>query len=160
VRLCRWILLFSIFLPVSGVSSAQTDNWAVLSPLLAHQKVKVVTYDGKSRVGAIQSVTGDTVQLEHDPVIEKVDVQQVLLWSPGHHGRNAMIGLASGIGVGLGFGAACGGKDAFVSKGQCMAVGAPFFGGLGAGIGVLLPSRGQWQAVYRAPEKKQTTTSP
>ena len=157
MRLRRWILLFSILLPLSQVSLAQTNDWAVVSQLSPQQKVKVVTYDGKSHVGTVALVTPDSIQLGKDQVIPKQDVQQVLLWSPGHHGRNALIGLASGAGFGLAFGTACGGQYAFVSKGQCMAVGAPLFGGLGAGIGAALPSHGQWREVYRTLSHSDTT---
>jgi hypothetical protein len=156
VRLRHWILPLSILVSLTQVSLAQTDNWAVVSQLLSHQKVKVVTNDGRSHVGIVELVTEDQVRIGKQ-LLQKEDVQQVLLWSPGHHGRNALIGLASGAGFGVAVGVSCGGKDAFVSKGQCMAVGAPLFGGVGAGIGALLPSSGHWREVYRALKRSDTT---
>jgi hypothetical protein len=139
---------------LSQASPAQTSEWAVLRQLLPGQKVKVETSDGKSHVGAVRSVSDDSIQIGKTEVIERADVQRVLLWSPGHHGRNALIGLAVGAGFGVAAGASCG-NDAIVSKGQCMAVGAPFFGGVGAGIGALLPSRGKWHELYRSEQKTQ-----
>jgi hypothetical protein len=147
VFLRRWVSLFAVLLMLSQAVLAQTGEWAVLRQLLPGQKVKVETSGGKSYVGSVQSVTDDLIQLGKNDVIGRADVQRVLLWSPGHHGRNALIGLGIGAGFGVAAGLSCG-KDAIVSKGQCMAVGAPFFGGVGAGIGALLPSHGKWHEVY------------
>lgn len=146
----RWILLFAMLVCLSQMCFAQTSDWAIVNQLVSSQKVKVQTTDGKSHVGKVQSVTDDSIVVGKNQSIQKQDVQQVLLWSPGHHGRNALIGLGVGAGVGLALGASCSEKNSFVSRGQCMAVGAPFFGGVGAGIGALLPSHGKWLEVYRS----------
>lgn len=146
----RWILLFAMLVSLSQMCFAQTSDWAIVNQLVSSQKVKVQTTDGKSHVGKVQSVTDDSIVVGKNQSIQKQDVQQVLLWSPGHHGRNALIGLGVGAGVGLALGASCSEKNSFVSRGQCMAVGAPFFGGVGAGIGALLPSHGKWLEVYRS----------
>lgn len=146
----RWILMVAVLISLSQISFAQTSDWAVINQL-SGQKVRVETADGKSHVGNVQSVSGDTIGIGKNELIRKQDVQHVLLWSAGHHGRNALIGLAIGAGVGsVAFGAACGREASFISRGECIAVGAPFFGGLGAGIGALLPSRGKWHEVYRS----------
>ncbi len=144
----RWVPLFVILFSFSVVSVAQTSDWAILRQLLPGQKVKVQSSDGKSHVGVVRSVTDDSISIGKTDIIQRPDVQQVDLWSPGHHGRNALIGLAVGAGVGVGLGASCG-HDSIVSTGQCMAVGAPLFGGIGAGVGALLPSHGKWREVYR-----------
>jgi hypothetical protein len=159
VRLRHWTLLFSMFFSLCQVSFGQTNDWAVVGQLLSHQKVKVLTNDGKSHVGTIQAVNDGSVRIGKDRVIQKQDVQQVLLWSPGHHGRNALIGLVGGAGFGVAVGASCGQRD-IVTQGQCMAVGAPLFGGLGAGIGALLPSRGHWNSVYQAPRGSDIRPAP
>jgi hypothetical protein len=145
----RWILLFGIVGSLCQMSFAQTSDWAIVKQLLPGQKVKVETVDGKSHVGKVQSITDDAIELGKQ-LFQKQDVRQVQLWSPGHHGRNALIGLGIGAGVGLGFGASCNERNSFTSKGACMAVGAPFFGGIGAGIGALLPSNGSWHQAYRS----------
>jgi hypothetical protein len=150
MNLRRWILPVAILLSLSQTSLAQTSDWAAVKQLLIDQKVKVETADGKSHVGRVQSVTDDSIQIGKGLLIQREDVKQIRLWSPGHHARNALIGFGVGAGVGAGMGAACGGKNSFVSRGGCMAVGAPLFGGLGAGIGLLLPSRGGWNELYRS----------
>jgi hypothetical protein len=112
--------------------------------------VQVETADGRSRVGKVKSVTDDELRIGKDEVILQRDVQRVRLRSSGHHGRNALIGLGVGAGIGAGFAVgSCGGKGAWFSRGQCAAVSAPLFGGLGAAIGALLPSRGKWLDLYQ-----------
>jgi hypothetical protein len=143
------VLAIMIFICLAPMSFAQTSDWAVVNQLVSAQKVKVQTADGKSHVGRVQSVSEDMILIGKNQSIQKQDVRQILLWSPGHHGRNALIGLGIGAGLGVAFGATCSEKNSIVSTGQCMAVGAPFFGGIGAGIGALLPSHGKWHEVYR-----------
>lgn len=148
--LSRWVFAIAVLISLSQVSFAQTSDWAVVSQLLSGQRVKVQTADGKSHVGKLQAVSEDAIRIGKDQSIQKGDVRHVLWWSPGHHGRNALIGLGIGAGVGVAFGATCNEKNSFVNKGECMAVLAPLFGGAGAGIGALLPSRGKWHEVYRS----------
>ena len=150
MNLRRWILLAAVLLSLSQTSFAQTGDWAAVKQLLVNQKVKVETADGKSHVGNVQSVNDDSIQIGKGQLIQQQDVRQIRIWSPGHHARNALIGLAVGAGVGVAIGASCGGKDSFVPRAGCMAVGAPLFGGVGAGIGALLPSSGKWREVYRS----------
>lgn len=147
----RSILAIALLFSPAPTLFAQTSDWAVVNQLLSGQKVKVEIADGKSHVGNVQSVTPEMIVIGKNQSIQKQDVRQIMLWSPGHHGRNALIGLGIGAGFGLAAGASCSEKNTIVSKGQCMAVGAPFFGGVGAGIGALLPSHGKWHEVYRTP---------
>lgn len=159
----RWILALALLISLCHPSFAQTSDWAALSPLLSGQKVKVETADGQSHVGKVQSVTENSILIGKNQVIQKEDVQDVRLWSPGHHGRNALIGLGIGAGFGIAVGTGCSGQYSFVSRGECMAVGAPLFGGAGAAVGALLPSRGQWREIYRsnsrsASEPRQSAT--
>lgn len=151
MRQLRWLLPLVILLFFSQLSPAQTNEWAVMKQLLPNQKVKIKAADGKSHVGKVVSVTDDAVQIGKDQPIQKQDVEQVFLWSAGHHARNALIGLGAGAGTGVVIGAAsCGGKGAWFGRGQCIAVAAPLLGGLGAGLGALVPSSGKWREVYRS----------
>lgn len=148
--LCRWFLLVTFLASSSHLLLGQTSEWAVVTQLTPGQKVKVLTVDGKSYTGKVHSVSENAIQVGKSDLISRPDVRAVQIWSPGYHGRNALVGLAIGAGIGAGLGAgACGGRDAFVSRGECVAVGIPFFGGLGTGVGVLLPSSGKWHEVYR-----------
>ena len=145
----RWSLLLTVLISLSKISYAQSTDWAIVMNLVPGQKVQVGTKDGKSYVGKVQSITDDELRIGKDQSLAKQDVQRVRLWSSGHHGRNALIGLGVGAGTGAIFGAAsCGGNDAWFSRGQCVAVSAPLFGGLGAAIGALVPSHGKWREVY------------
>jgi hypothetical protein len=149
----RWILPVAVFVALSQLSFAQTSDWAVVSHLSSAQKVKVETADGKSHVGSIQSVTDDAIRIGKNQLIQKQDVRHVLLMGPNHRGRNALIGLGVAAGIGLASALSCTGKGGLLnppSKGECAVVLVPFFGAMGAGIGALLPSRGDWQEVYRS----------
>ena len=150
MRVRGWVVWVAVVAFVSPRFQAQTSEWAVVKQLTPDQRVQVQTTDGKSHAGKVKAATDDGVQIGKNELIRKQDVQRVLLWHPGHHGRNTLIGLGIGAGFGVAVGAGCGGKGIFVSRGECMAVGAPLFGGIGAGIGALIPSRGKWNEVYRS----------
>lgn len=151
MRVRRWSLLLAVLVCLCPISFAQTSDWAIVTNLAPGQKVKVETRGGKSYVGKVQSITDDELRIAKDQLLQRQDVQRVQLWSSGHHGRNALIGLGAGAGVGAIFGAAsCGGTDAWFTRGECAAVSAPFFGGLGAAIGAVVPSHGKWREVYLA----------
>lgn len=145
-----WVRPLVLSVCFAQLSLAQTSQWAVVSQLAPGQKVKVETTDGKSHVGKVQSVSSDGIQIGKEQLIQKSEIQRVRLWNPGHHGRNALYGLGLGAGFGIAVGTSCGGKDYFFSKGACMAVAAPLFGGVGAAIGAVLPSSGSWHEVYRS----------
>jgi hypothetical protein len=129
MRVHFWIVAVAVCLSLSQASFAQGSDWAVVSQLAPGQKVKVETVQGKSYAGTVQSVTDDAIQVGKGDLIPKSDVRLVQIWSPGHHGRNALIGLGVGAGFGIVAGVTCG-RGSIVSRGQCIAVGAPFFGGM------------------------------
>ena len=145
----RWTLFVAMLVSFSSMMRAQSD-WAIVGQLAAGKKVQVETTDGKKYVGKLQSISEDELRVGRNPAVRRQNVLRVRLQSSGHHGRNAMIGVGVGAAVGVGFGVgSCGGKDAWFSRGQCAAVSAPLFGGIGAVIGALLPSRGKWQDLYQ-----------
>lgn len=146
-----WTAFVVVLVSFSSISIAQTSEWAIVKQLAPGKKVQVETADGRSHVGKVKTVTDDELRIGRDELLQQREVQRVRLWSSGHHGRNALIGLGVGAGVGVGFGVgSCGGKDAWFTRGQCAAVSAPLFGGLGAAIGALVPSGGKWQDLYLA----------
>ena len=148
MRFSRWILSVAVLASLSPIAFGQTSDWGILRQLVPGQKVKVETADGKTHVGKVESTTDGVLQLRKDQLLQRQDVQRVSIWNSGHHGRNALVGLGAGAAFGIAAGASCG-TDSIVSRGQCMAVGAPLFGGVGAGIGALLPSHGGWREIYR-----------
>lgn len=149
MRFHSCILAVAVCLSLSQAFFAQSSDWAVVSQVAPGQKVKVDTAQGKSYSGTVQSVTDDGIQVGKSDLIPRSDVRRVQLWSPGHHGRNALIGLGVGAGFGIAAGVSCG-RASIINRGQCIAVGTPFFGGIGAGIGALLPSHGHWRPVYQS----------
>ena len=124
MRFHSWILAAAVCLSLSQASLAQSSNWAVVSQLAPGQKVKVDTAQGKSYAGTVQSVADDGIELGKSDLIPKPEVRRVQLWSPGHHGRNTLIGLGIGAGFGIAAGVTCG-RDSIINRGQCIAVGAP-----------------------------------
>ena len=144
-----WFLAVAVCLSLSQVSFAQSSDWAVVSQLAPGQRVKIETAQGKSYAGTVQSVSDEGIQVGKGDLIPKPEVRQVQIWSPGHHGRNALIGLGVGAGFGIAAGVSCG-RSSIIDRGQCIAVGTPFFGGIGAGIGALWPSHGHWRPVYQS----------
>lgn len=151
MRPCLRILTIALLVGLSQLSSAQTRDWATVKLLLPGQNVKVITADGKSRAGSVQSVSDDAIRIGKNRLIRRQDVRQVLLRAPGRRGRHALIGLGigAGAGLGLGFATPLPENDAWDSRGQEVAIAMPFCAGIGAGIGALLPAHGRWHEMYR-----------
>lgn len=148
MKLRYWILPLVLFVPLAQISPAQGDDWVVVKQLPHGQKVKVVTADGKSHQGAVESVTDDAIHLENNFTAQKQDVRRVLMHSGGHRGRHALIGAAIGAGAGLVTGAALdSGSKGFFGKAG-IAIATPGFAAVGLLIGLALPSHGKWHEVY------------
>ncbi|MGB6975295.1 MAG: hypothetical protein WBD67_11485 [Terracidiphilus sp.] len=152
MKLRYWILPLLLLAPLAQISQAQNDDWPVVKQLPHGQKIKVVTADGKSHKGAVESVTDDSILLKNNQTFKKQDVRQVLMRKGGHRGRNALIGAAIGAAAGLGIGAALdsGGKGEIVNFGnKGIAIATPGLAAVGLLIGAALPSHGKWFEVYR-----------
>lgn len=137
---------------LSSSTVAQNGDWANLKQLLPGEQMKVILNNGKSHKGVLRSVSDDAVTIGNGESYQRQDVRRVLLRKPSHRGRNALIGLGIGAAAGLGTGAAvdsdCS-KTSFMCTGNLgKAVLTPLFGGIGAGIGALLPTGG-WREMYR-----------
>lgn len=152
----RWVAC-GILVFLSPLLFAQSSDWAVVKQVSPGLQIKLVRADGKAFVGVVQSATDDAIRIGKDRSFQRQEVRSIFLRSPGHRGRNALIGLGVGAGVGVGFGAAAGcdvhntKSWCFVSRPEAIVVTAPLFGGLGAGIGALIPSGEKWHEVYRNP---------
>lgn len=155
IRQSFWKLLFAL-LPIvvlSSLSGAQDIGWETVKQIPQGKAIKIVLISGKSHKGVLQSVSDDAIALGASESYPKQDIQRVLVKKPGHRGRNALIGLGIGAVTGLGIGAAadndCSKTSFFCTGNMGKAIGTPLFGGLGAGIGALIPTGG-WREVYRS----------
>jgi hypothetical protein len=115
---------------------------------LPGQEVKVQSIDGKSFRGVVKSVNDDSIEVGKNHLVPREDVHRVSLPKPNHRTRNTLVGLAAGAGTGLVIGAV---GDAQDKSGWFPNIGKevlpPFFGVIGMGVGVLLPTGG-WRVVY------------
>ena len=111
-----------------------------------------------------KAITGNVADLAFDTIVvvpeeggealtfDSRDLRKLEV-SQGKKG-NALLGLAVGLGVGVGVGiASCSGENACEggAPGVVAAVGAAFFGGLGAGVGALIKTERWKVAQFPAP---------
>ena len=151
MRAAALLLLFAFAV---GAQPAPKD-WQSLKDLSPGTAVRVIA-GTRSLSGSLQSVSDDALSVSSDKAHETVmrqEVKRVLVRKKGHRGRNALIGLAAGAGVGAIVGAAshrdCTGFCVLnISRGQDAGIAAGVFGILGAAVGTLLPT-GNWREVYR-----------
>ena len=130
-------------------------NWANLNQLVTGAEIRVTLANGKTLRGFMQRVTPESLAINattSQETLSRQDIRRVDLKRPGHRGRNTLIGLATGTGVGLAAGAVAdshsGRFDMFPNAGK--AVLSPLGALVGTVIGVALPTGG-WREVYRAP---------
>lgn len=139
----------------SHLCVAQSE-WNVLQQLTSGEQVKVVLTDGASRRGTFQSANDSAVVIHSgkgEQMLQRDQVDRVLVKGRSHRKRNALIGAGIGAGAGLGAGAAidndCSKTSIICTGNKGKAILTPVFGLLGAGIGALIPSGG-WREVYRS----------
>jgi hypothetical protein len=144
----RWTLTVVMFVFFSQCSLAQSNDWAIVKQILPGQEVKVQLIGGKSFRGSVKSVNDDSIQVGKHHLVLREDVHRVSLPKPNHRARNTLLGLAGGAGTGLVIGAV---GDAQNKSSWFPNIGKevlpPFFGVIGMGVGVLLPTGG-WHEVY------------
>jgi hypothetical protein len=130
-------------------------NWANLNQLVTGTEIRVTLADGKTMRGFMQRVTPESLAINattSQETLSQQDIRRVALKRPGHRGRNTLIGLAVGTGVGLAAGAVA---DSKAGPGIWLPnagkeVLSPLGALIGTVIGVALPTGG-WREVYRAP---------
>lgn len=154
----RPTLAFLLLLPALAVADSPQDPWDRLKRLIPGQQIRIVLNDAQSYVGQFESFNeaGIAVRLpDGDRSFERARVLRVSSQGTSHRGRNALIGLAVGAGVGIAVGVASPelgqGKCA---QGSCVNAGSASIAGMlggvvGSGLGAAIPT-GRWQDVYRA----------
>ena len=134
-------------------------DWDNLRQLAGGTDVKIVLNDASAYRGQFQTVTGEAIVVRmtagREKTFQRESVLRVSTQGKRHRGRNALIGLAIGLGAGMIVGAA----SPELGQGTCQhgscvnaaSVALPGFAGavIGAGIGAAIPTGG-WHDVYRA----------
>ena len=128
-------------------------NWARLNQLEAGAEIRVTLANGKTLTGYLQRVTSESIAINattSQETLSRQDIRRVALKRAGHRGRNTLIGLAIGGGVGLVAGALV---DSKVGPDNWLpnvgkAVLSPMGALIGTVIGVAMPT-GRWHVVYR-----------
>ena len=130
-------------------------NWANLNQLVTGAEIRVTLANGKTLRGFMQRVTPESLAINattSQETLSRQDIRRVDLKRPGHRGRNTLIGLAVGTGVGLAAGAVADSKTGpgtmFPDSGKVVL--SPLGAIIGTVVGVALPTGG-WRDVYRAP---------
>jgi hypothetical protein len=158
-RLNRIYLLALVAAVLAATAAAQQAkpiaNWVNLNQLVAGSEIRVTLATGKTMRGFVQRVTAESLAINattSQEMLSRQDIRRVELKKPGHRGRNTLIGLAVGTGVGLAAGAVADSKSGpgvmFPDLGKVVFSSAGVL--LGTVIGVALPTGG-WRDVYRAP---------
>jgi len=154
-------ILSLILVSSLALAGAKSDmaSWENLRQLAPGIEVKIVLNDARAYTGQFKAVTDEAFVLRLDTGAEQTfarrDVLRVSTQGKKHRGRNALIGMAVGAGVGVIVGAA----SPELGQGKCQhgscvnaaSVAVPGFAAAlaGAGIGAAIPTGG-WHDVYRA----------
>ena len=139
----------------SGQQAKPIANWANINQLVAGSEIRVTLATGQTMRGFVQRVTAESLAINattSQETLSRQDIRRVDLKRPGHRGRNTLIGLAIGAGVGLAAGAVAdskAGPGIWLPNAGKM-VFSPVGAIIGTVIGVALPTGG-WREVYRTP---------
>jgi hypothetical protein len=155
-RICLLALLAAVLAAAAAAQQATAvANWGNLNQLVAGSEIRVTLATGKTMRGFVQRVTAESLAINattSQEMLSRQDIRRVELKKPGHRGRNTLIGLAVGTGVGLAAGAVADSKSGpgvmFPDLGKV--VFSPLGAIIGTVAGVALPTGG-WREVYRAP---------
>lgn len=134
-----------------------TSDWNNLRQLRIGDKVELVRMNLSKHKGRVLAWTEEAISLRikgQDVTIPRKDVYRVTWLSKSKRGRNALIGLVVGAGVGAVFGATVTFGDlspddpGYMTAAEAAVATSLFFGGIGAGVGAAFPSH---PTLYRAP---------
>ena len=138
--------------------AAQPRAWNSVKAIAPGTPVRVAGPGHRAIRGVLQSVTDDSLVLNSAAGVETfslTQIERVSVREKGHRGRNALVGLAAGAGIGLVIGAVsdanCG-PGCTVPKHFGIEAIPPLFGGVGALVGAIIPSGG-WHEIYNAASK-------
>ena len=162
----RFALLITIFIlfPFSGPLSAQAqrqssvNSWENLKKLQAGQRIQVVQMDMKLQKGTFLGFTDEMISLrikKDEVAVPREEVLRVSLRGKPKRGRNALLMMGVGAGVGAISGAAVGaGFHEAGETGLFMLVFTPIGAGVGAAVGAAAPFA-SYETIYRVKRKKR-----
>ncbi len=148
--------LVAMLVSVASLAPAQANftDWNSVKALATGADVRITTGSRTVR-GKVLRTSDDSLVLatgKSQEMFPQQEVKRVLLRGDSHRGRNSLIGLGVGATAGLIAGAVghqdCSGWFFCTSRGEDMAAGGIVFGGIGAAVGALIPSR-SWLEIYR-----------
>ena len=133
---------------------AARGSWASIGQLAPGAVIRVTLAGGRMIRGFLQATTADSLSINattSQEMLSRADVQRVQRKSPGHRGRNTLIGLGVGTVAGLTAGAGLDHENAggFLPDAGKI-VFTPIGMIIGTVVGVAWPT-GRWHEVYRAP---------
>jgi hypothetical protein len=154
----------AVLLAAGALMAQAAPDWIAVKALAPGTEVRVETPAGKL-TGLVQAVNDGGITLLSEKGFQTAvqsNVTRVAVKKPSHRKRNALIGLAAGATFGLvvGISSACNSANfggPCPSQGAVDAAGAMVFGGMGAVVGVVIPTGG-WREVYRSPVAAQPSS--
>ena len=148
------ILAVLLLAALTAAAQSPLQDWDQVKNLAPGTEIRIERTGGPSVRGQLRSASDETLVVDSgkgEEMYPRPQVARVSVRGKGHRGRNALIGLAVGAGVGLAIGFAIRGGSGQLKivpdgavEGGSAAVGAI----LGTIVGVAIPSGG-WRAVYR-----------
>ncbi|MBL8177824.1 MAG: hypothetical protein JNK48_24310 [Bryobacterales bacterium] len=137
--------------------AAAAEDWDRVRAIPAGTMVKVRTFEGVESKGALEAVDDAFVRVKHRGQtvnVARADAGRVSVHDAGRRARNAVIGGAIGVAVGIVAAFAscptCSGELPGGEANERLAVGAAVGGAAGAGIGAALAP---YKTVYKAKRK-------
>lgn len=133
---------------------AAAEDWDRVRAIPAGTVVKVRTFDGIESKGPLEAADDSAVRVKHSGQtvnMARTAIGRVSVYDPGRRARNALIGGAIGVAVGIVAAFAscpsCRGELPEGDANQRLAVGAVVGGAAGAGIGAAMTP---YKTVYKA----------
>jgi hypothetical protein len=144
----------------ASICAQPARDWASLGhapEISAGAEIEARITGNKRYRGQFNAADGDALVMttaSGEQRLTRATVLRVSMKTPGHRGRNTLIGLAIGAAAGLTLGAVadarCTGKCIEGNRPLGKEVGTPLGALIGTIIGVAIPTGG-WREVYRAP---------
>ena len=154
LKIIRGVALL-LFFALSAAAQSPGQDWTSVKALGAGTSVRV-SAGSRTVSGQLQGVADDSIEIDSGKgreTLKRQEVKRVAVKKQGHRGRNTLIGLGAGAGLGAIAGAAysspCTGWCILQpTRAQGAGIGAVVLGVVGALVGALIPTGG-WHEIYK-----------